>query len=212
MFPWHNANKFQQNQFIIGNVCLTVSGLNFQIQEIVDATHMPKRTSVTSLSPQQSSPPTVTISMADDASSSLMAEDLGEATGEEDNKDEDKKPPEKVGILSKVSANWRRCYLRLLLYFHGAETLILSGNNVNIMGAEALAIILTMQDIWGLWCQKQVSQAGINSCIPQYSVGCNYLSMPEIPGGRLNIKMSSYQYRDPHVKDKTVSPTILSLT
>ena len=116
MFPWHNANKFQQNQFIIGNVCLTVSELNFQIQEIVDATHMPKRTSVTSLSPQQSSPPTVTISMADDASSSLMAEDLGEATGEEDNKEEDKKPPEKVGILSKVSANWRRCYLRLLLY------------------------------------------------------------------------------------------------
>ena len=30
--------------------------------------------------------------------------------------------------------------------------------------------------------------------------------------GRLNIKMSSYQYRDPHVKDKTVSPTVLSLT
>ena len=25
------------------------------------------------------------------------------------------------------------------------------------------------------------------------------------PGGRLNIKMSSYQYRDPHVKDKRVS-------
>ena len=24
------------------------------------------------------------------------------------------------------------------------------------------------------------------------------------PGGRLNIKMSTYQYRDPHVKDKTV--------
>ena len=32
------------------------------------------------------------------------------------------------------------------------------------------------------------------------------------PGGRLNIKMWSYQYRDPHVKDKTVSPTVLSLT
>ena len=27
----------------------------------------------------------------------------------------------------------------------------------------------------------------------------------ERPGDRLNIKMSSYQYRDPHVKDKTVS-------
>ena len=25
------------------------------------------------------------------------------------------------------------------------------------------------------------------------------------PGGHLNIKMLSYQYRDPHVKDKTVS-------
>ena len=31
-------------------------------------------------------------------------------------------------------------------------------------------------------------------------------------GGRLNIKSSSYQYRDSHVKDKTVSPTVLSLT
>ena len=27
----------------------------------------------------------------------------------------------------------------------------------------------------------------------------------EEPGGRLNIKMSSYQYRNTHVKDKTVS-------
>ena len=32
------------------------------------------------------------------------------------------------------------------------------------------------------------------------------------PGGRLNIKIPSYQHRDPHVKDKTVSPTVLSLT
>ena len=31
-------------------------------------------------------------------------------------------------------------------------------------------------------------------------------------GGRLNLKMSSYQYRDSHVKGKTVSPTVLSLT
>ena len=30
--------------------------------------------------------------------------------------------------------------------------------------------------------------------------------------GRLNIKIQSYQYRDSHVKDKTVSPTVLSLT
>ena len=32
------------------------------------------------------------------------------------------------------------------------------------------------------------------------------------PGGCLNIKMPSYQYRDSHVEDKTVSPTVLSLT
>ena len=30
--------------------------------------------------------------------------------------------------------------------------------------------------------------------------------------GLLNIKMLSYQYRDSHVKDKTVSSTVLSLT
>ena len=35
--------------------------------------------------------------------------------------------------------------------------------------------------IWGLWHQKQVSQARKSNCIPQYSVGCNYLSLPEIP-------------------------------
>ena len=32
-----------------------------------------------------------------------------------------------------------------------------------------------------------------------------YLCWLSAPGDRLNIKMSSYQYRDPHVKDKTVS-------
>ena len=32
------------------------------------------------------------------------------------------------------------------------------------------------------------------------------------PGVRLNMKISSYQYRDSQVKDKTASPTVLSLT
>ena len=32
------------------------------------------------------------------------------------------------------------------------------------------------------------------------------------PGDHLNIKMLSYQYRDSYVKDKTISPTVLSLT
>ena len=32
--------------------------------------------------------------------------------------------------------------------------------------------------------------------------------LPDVPRGRLNIKMWSYQYRDSDVKDKTVSSTI----
>ena len=45
----------------------------------------------------------------------------------------------------------------------------------------------------GLWCQKQVSQTGISNCIPQYSVGCNYLSMPKIsaPGAKVPIYVIS---------------------
>ena len=31
------------------------------------------------------------------------------------------------------------------------------------------------------WCQKQVSQTWISNCIPQDTVGCNYLSMAKIP-------------------------------
>ena len=41
--------------------------------------------------------------------------------------------------------------------------------------------------IWGLWCQKQVSRAGIRNCIPQYSVGCNYLSLPEMPASGTKV-------------------------
>ena len=33
---------------------------------------------------------------------------------------------------------------------------------------------------WGL-CDQKVSQAGINNYIQQSTVGCNYLSLPEIP-------------------------------
>ena len=47
--------------------------------------------------------------------------------------------------------------------------------------------------VWRLSWQKQVSQAGISNCIPQHSVRCNYLSIPEIPasGGRALI----YEYQ-----------------
>ena len=36
--------------------------------------------------------------------------------------------------------------------------------------------------------------------------------MQKVAKGRLNIKMPSYEYRDSHVKDRTVSSTVLSLT
>ena len=35
-------------------------------------------------------------------------------------------------------------------------------------------------NLWWLWRQKRVSPTGINICIPQYSVVCNYLSLSAI--------------------------------
>ena len=45
-------------------------------------------------------------------------------------------------------------------------------------------------------------------------MGCSSISRDGVMDAKatLNIKMSSYQYRDSHVKDKTVSQTVLSLT
>ena len=43
--------------------------------------------------------------------------------------------------------------------------------------------------VWGLWRQKQVSQAWINNCIAQYYVGCNYLSRPEIPASGAKVRI-----------------------
>ena len=49
---------------------------------------------------------------------------------------------------------------------------------------------ITGYSIWGLWCQKQVSQAGISNCIPQHTVGCNYLSLSEIPASGAKVLIS----------------------
>ena len=43
--------------------------------------------------------------------------------------------------------------------------------------------------------------------IPQYTAGCNSLSLPEISGPRLNIKTVLSTYGDFHVKDKTAVRT-----
>ena len=52
----------------------------------------------------------------------------------------------------------------------------------------------------------------IHFCMILPMVEKQFCLFGKIPGGRLNIKMPSYQYRDSHVKDKTVSPTVFSLT
>ena len=48
--------------------------------------------------------------------------------------------------------------------------------------------------IWGLCCQNQVSQAGMSNYIPPFTVGCNYLSLPEIPasGNKVHICNDSF--------------------
>ena len=54
-----------------------------------------------------------------------------------------------------------------------------------------IVIIIELHSIqlpsWGFWCQKQASQGGISNCIPQYSVGCNYLFLPDIPANYLSL-------------------------
>ena len=46
--------------------------------------------------------------------------------------------------------------------------------------------------IWGLWCQKQVSQVGISNCIPQNTVGCNYLPLPQIPASGTKVLIDTF--------------------
>ena len=61
-----------------------------------------------------------------------------------------------------------------------------------------------------LWCAKFSGDYFINIWMTtklifhQMWIIITELSVKWTPGGRLNIKMSSYQYRDPHVKNKTV--------
>ena len=51
-------------------------------------------------------------------------------------------------------------------------------NNRYTVGCSCNMVQYSM--IWGLCCQKQASQAGISNYIPQFTVGCNYLSLSEI--------------------------------
>ena len=62
-----------------------------------------------------------------------------------------------------------------------------------------------------LCCQKQVSQAGISNCIPQNTVGCNYLSLPEIPasGNKVHHSGSMTKQTSPYwVTEIQITPII----
>ena len=41
--------------------------------------------------------------------------------------------------------------------------------------------------ILGMYCQKRVSRAGISNCIPQNTVECKYLSLPEITASEAKV-------------------------
>ena len=78
----------------------------------------------------------------------------------------------------------------VVLLSHNNDNSIIDGVSTKRRNSSALAMELrlscTKPSIWRLWCQKQVSQIGISNCTPQYSVGCNYLSLPEIPASATN--------------------------
>ena len=80
-----------------------------------------------------------------------------------------------------------------------------AGRNLNILSKSEnlqehkrinyIVILLKIQYNWGLWCQKQVSQAGISNYIPQNNVGCNYLSIPDITAS--GTKVHDFRLRAP---------------
>ena len=64
------------------------------------------------------------------------------------------------------------------------------GRAGSLQGREALTLYLLSwceEKLNWLWCQKQVTQAGTNNCIPQNTMGCDYLSLPEIPASSTKV-------------------------
>ena len=85
---------------------------------------------------------------------------------------------------------------------------------LHILGPNTL---LSMTTHWGSnWCQYGWLHCPLNwgNGISRMIASTTSQESPEFQstGGRLNKKMQSYQCRDAHVKDKTVSSTVLSLT
>ena len=71
--------------------------------------------------------------------------------------------------------------LGIWFWWHVRMTRTSSGNIRSTWQGSSPINHHVVANIWGLWCKKQVSQAGISNYIPQFTVGCNYLSLPGIP-------------------------------
>ena len=86
---------------------------------------------------------------------------------------------------------FRKCYFcssqQTTPLSNGHVTLLLrrvsAGTNADLLSIKTQGRNFSVfwNKICGLWRQKQVSRAGISNCIPHDTVGCNYLSLPEIP-------------------------------
>ena len=61
-----------------------------------------------------------------------------------------------------------------------------------------------------LWCQKLASQAGISNYIPQFTVGCNYLSLPEIPASGTKIILYPV-LQNLHYSEIPMMPSLIKL-
>ena len=64
------------------------------------------------------------------------------------------------------------------------------GNNNRFVDLDTSAehrLFNVCHTIRGLGCQKQFYQARISNHIPQYSIGCNYLTLPEIPASGTKV-------------------------
>ena len=80
----------------------------------------------------------------------------------------------------------------------------------NLAGASAAVCRNTCQ-ISERFCYSEILKTNLAASIPSRDLAIKHFigywngAQPGRWGDRLNIKMSSYQYRDPHVKDKTLS-------
>ena len=84
-----------------------------------------------------------------------------------------------------------------------STSLLMSQGVVSIQRCHLTSFVNTIVEVRGSY-DRLISAMGFPILVRWY--------LYTESGGHLNINMPSYQYRDYHVKDKTVSPTVLSLT